>query len=346
MKHLLKNKYLILIPILILYSISLLTMYNFTEYFNKQLFITILSITMLLITTKINIKYIIKYHYILYIISIILLLLTLIIGKEVNNSKAWLDLGILSFQPSELTKLSLLITLSILSIKKVNIIYLTIITIIPSILTYLEPDTGAILIYIIILLTCLLTFYISKKVVIILIITTTFTALTSLYLYNYQQDTFINIFGSSIFYRVDRLTNYTNTDNIQINNSLIAISTGKHIYYPESHNDYIFTLITSNYLLLIPILLISYITILLYYNYRTNNHQKIIKITSRIIFYQLLIQSMINILMNLNIIPVIGLPLPFLSYGGSYNLILGITIGLIINLETNYNKNNLLNYYN
>ncbi len=346
MKQLFKNKYLILIPILILYSISLFTMYNFTEYFNKQLFIISLSIIIFIISLKINIKYILKYHYIIYIISIILLILTLLIGKEVNNSKAWLDLGVLSFQPSELTKLSLLLTLSILTIKKKNILYLILLTLIPSILTYLEPDTGAIIIYLIILITCILSYKINKKTIIILSIIIILSLSTVIYMFNNHQDKLINILGSSIIYRLDRLTNYNDVDNIQINNSLIAISTNEHIYYPEAHNDFIFSLIISNYPLLLPIILIAYILIYLYYIFHSTHHHKLISLINKIILYQLFIQITINIFMNLNLIPVIGLPLPFLSYGGSYNLILATTIGLSINLETNYNKNMMLNYYN
>ena len=150
MKNIKKNKYIILIPMLFLNIISIIYLHN-TPYFFKHIIYLIISYISLIVFSKINYKFIIKSLPILYLISIILLTVVLIVGKEINGSKAWLHIFGISIQPSEITKLVLTIYLSYLTIKKKNILLILIVTIIPSILTFLEPDTGAIIIYIIIL---------------------------------------------------------------------------------------------------------------------------------------------------------------------------------------------------
>ena len=224
MKTILKNKYIILIPIFILNTLSLLYLSK-TEYFTKQLIYIILSILLLLIVSKINYKFINKYSKYFYLISIILLILVLIIGKEIKGSKAWLHIYNISIQPSEIAKLALTIYIAYLVSNQKNLIYIFFVTLIPSFLTFLEPDTGAIIIYLIIFLSSLKYLKINKKIIIIssLFILLFLAANISLYFIN--KDLLINIYGTNLFYRIDRLIAFHNQDNIQYTNSLISIGT-------------------------------------------------------------------------------------------------------------------------
>ena len=153
--------------------ISIINIYNakylnslYTYYYIKDIIWYVLGFIAFFFITKINTKKIFNISFILYIINIILLILTLIIGKEINGSKGWLKIGSISIQPSEFMKLTLTIFLIKVSLIKEknskNILKLLIITFIPSLLVFLEPDTGAIIFYIIIFITILFTKNINK----------------------------------------------------------------------------------------------------------------------------------------------------------------------------------------
>ncbi len=338
MKTILKNKYIILIPIFILNIISLLYLSK-TEYFTKQLIYIILSILLLIIVSKINYKFINKYSKYFYLLSIILLILVLIVGKEIKGSKAWLHIYNFSIQPSEIAKLALTIYIAYLANKKKNIIYIFLIALIPSFLTFLEPDTGAIIIYLIIFLSALKYLKINKKIIIIssLLVVLFLTINISLYFIN--KDLLINIYGTNLFYRIDRLIAFHNQDNIQYTNSLISIGSHNLLYIPENHNDFIFASIISKYnIIFFFLILISYILIFIYYLHNLTTKNNVSNIINFIILNTLLFQVFYNILMNLSLLPIIGIPLPFLSYGGSYLITLYILIGLSINLNTYPNK--------
>lgn len=335
MKKILNNKYIILIPIFILNIISLMYLKN-TIYFKKQLLFLSISYIILFIVCKINYKYILKYIKYIYILSIFLLILVLIIGREIHGSKAWLHIFNISIQPSEIAKLSLSIYMAYLTYKNKSIILLILLTLIPSILTFLEPDTGAIIFYIIIFLSILKYSKIKPKILITGIIIISLFIFTNISIYIINKDLLSTIYSPKIFYRLDRLISFKNQNNIQNVNSLISIGSHNLLYIPENHNDFIFAAIISKYNLPVFITsIICYITIILYFIHNISKKKNISNIYNFIILNMLLFQIFYNILMNLSLLPIIGIPLPFLSYGGSYLITLYILIGFSINLNSN-----------
>lgn len=333
MKKILNNKYIILIPIIILNIISLFYLHN-TSYWNKHLLYLFLSYLILFLCTKLNTNFIFKISPYFYIFSLFLLTLVLIFGREINGSKAWLHILDFSIQPSEITKLILTIYFSHLVIQNKNIFYLLIVLLIPSILTFLEPDTGAILLYIIIFLSTLKYLNIKKKYLIIGSIIIMVFLITNISLYIINKDILINIYGTNIFYRIDRLISFKEQNNIQTVNSLISIGSHNLLYIPENHNDFIFASLISKYNYLVFLLIIvSYLAIFSYYLKNITNKKNISNIINFIILNMLLFQVFYNILMNLSLLPIIGIPLPFLSYGGSYLITLYTLIGISINLN-------------
>lgn len=333
MKKLINNKYIILIPIIILNIISIFYLSS-TPYIKKHLIYLSLSYIILLISSKINIKFILKLTPYLYILSIILLTIVLIFGREINGSKAWLHIFGISIQPSEITKLILTIYLAKQCTQNKSIINLLILTIIPSILTILEPDTGAIIFYLIIFLSTLKYLNIKKKTLIISLSIILLFLITNISIYFINKDILIDLYGTNILYRIDRLISFREQNNIQTINSLISIGSHNLINIPENHNDFIFASITSKYNSLIFLLTItSYIMIFTYYLKYIANQKNISNIINFIILNMLIFQVFYNILMNLSLLPIIGIPLPFLSYGGSYLITLYILIGISINLN-------------
>lgn len=335
MKKFFYNNYIILIPILILNIISLFYLHN-TQYFSKQLIWLGLSYIFLYLTSKIKINKLNKYFSLFYLFSLFLLTIVLIYGREINGSKAWLHIGTFSIQPSELTKIALLLYLPYLIIKKINKFYLFSIFIIPAILTYLEPDTGAIIIYLIIFLSCLKYTKINKKILFFIIFFLTIFITSNIYLFYNNKDLLIKIYGTKLFYRLDRLISFKNQSNIQTINSTISIGSNYLLYIPENHNDFIFASIISKYNLSVTILTyLCLCSIIIFYISKITSQKNISNIYNYSILNMLFFQIFYNILMNLSLVPIIGIPLPFLSYGGSYLTSLYITIGLSINYLNN-----------
>lgn len=345
-----KKKYYPLIFIAIISIFSLLNNYNaryisseYKDYFNKQLIFFIIGIFIIFFFHKLNLKFFFKISPYLYYICNILLILVLIYGKEINGAKAWLDLKFFSFQPSEAMKLALALYLSKITIeynksyKRNEIIFLGkifLITLIPSILVFIEPDTGAIIFYFITLLCAFFYSSVNKRWRILLVVIIVLLITSSVYLYFFNQDLLINLIGTSFFYRVDRLINLS--DNYQINNALTLIGqanfTGggigyKPIHLPEAPTDFIYAYNFGNFGLLgATILTLSYffliITLLMQIKKTKNNLFKYIFIAS--MFFAITY----NISMNIGLVPIMGIALPFLSYGGSSIIINTIFLAL------------------
>lgn len=335
MKKFFNNNYIILIPILILNIISLCYLAN-TPYFTKQLIWLSLSYIFLYITSKIKINKLNKYFILFYLFSLFLLTIVLIYGREINGAKAWLHLGPISIQPSELAKIALLLYLPSLTMKKINKIFLFLVFFIPALLTYLEPDTGAIIIYLIILLSCLKYTKKNKKRLLLLGLLFTIFIGTHMYLFYYNKDLLIKVYGTKLFYRLDRLISFKEKSNIQAINSTISIGSNYLLYIPENHNDFIFAAIISKYNLVTTTLTyICLCLIIIFYINKITKQKNISNIYNFAILNMLFFQIFYNILMNLSLVPIVGIPLPFLSYGGSYLTSLYITIGLSINYLNN-----------
>ena len=173
-----KNLYLF-IPLLILNVISLFNMFNarylntlYHNFFIKQLLWFTLGYLLIYLISKININNLFKYSKYFYLLSLILLILVLLFGSTTNGSKCWLNIFGFTFQPSELSKLTLtMYIIDIINNSKIKsfkdelliIIKLIIITFIPSLLVFLEPDTGAIISFLIILFVSLLYLKLNKR---------------------------------------------------------------------------------------------------------------------------------------------------------------------------------------
>lgn len=358
-----KTNLLFYIPLLIIMTISIFVMYHarlisplFKNNALKQCIFFGTGLFLLLIKEKINIKWLFEYSFYFYLINCILLLLVLFFGSTTNGAKAWFKLGFFNFQPSELMKLSLSLYLAQLTskqkftTKKDEIKYIgkiLIICIIPSILVFLEPDTGAILFYLLITLTIAFTSKISKKwFLFIMVLAASFIGLF-FYAYYYQQEILIKMIGTSFFYRVERLLNFQK--GMQIENALIAIGAAPFfqwklnetgIYIPEAPTDFAFALTSNvfgmagNLTLLICYMLINYRLLKLWKEKKKERNYYFCSAFLSMFFTN----QLYNILMNIGLVPIMGIPLPFLSYGGSTTIVYFLFLMLILKKEKTSKK--------
>ena len=280
-------------------------------------------------------------------------------AKPINNSKCWFTVfGIGTIQPSEFMKIILIITNAVIidkhnksAYKKDYVLILKIIgvTLIPSILTFLQPDTGMVLIYFVISFVMLFTSGINIKWFIwfIAILTLLLSVFLSLYFYN--DDLFIKIFGTSFFYRIDRLLDWKDGVGMQLTNALIGIGSAfifghgfnnTPIYFPEPQTDFIFSVFATNYGLVGATFLLL---ILVYFDFNIikiaiNSRNRIDKYVVSGILAMLIYQQIQNIGMNIGLLPITGITLPFISYGGSSLLSYMIIIGILLNISNKGKK--------
>ncbi len=356
----------ILIPIILFAIVSVITIYATrnllsSEYQNlylKQILWYIIGFGVAYLMMTFGNKFLYNNAYLFYIIGILLLTLVLFFGKEINNAKCWFVIPYIgSFQPSEFMKIFLIITLSrmINDFNEKNnnhdimdefkfLIKVLIIVGIPSILTFIEPDTGAVLIYFIITITMLFVggfksrwFIITLSVILVL-----GAAFLSIYFLN--QDLFIKIFGTSFFYRMDRILNWSSASGLQLTNGLTAIGSAgitghgfnmTPIYFPEMQTDFIFAVFASNFgffgsVLLILLIIFFDINII---NLASKSSNLYDKLAIGGIIAVLLFQQIQNIGMTIGLLPIMGITLPFISYGGSSLLSYMVLIGMIFNIS-------------
>ncbi len=359
-----KKKHEIIIPlcIVIFFIISIISIYSsesilpnyYSNLHTKQLIWYSIGFVVFITLLFIKNEKIIRHSKLIYISSIILLIIVLIIGEKVNNTKGWIALGSLSFQPSEFAKIGLILYISkILNDFRFeeNITYkkelflilrITILTLIPSILVFIEPDTGAVISYFIILITLILFSDIRIRWPIILIILSILFLSLIAFLYIKFPNTFIKTFGDSIYYRIFRIIDWKNNSGIQLENSMIAIGMSNlfgmginnlPVYFPEPYTDFIFSVYTNIFGFLGSIVLIIFIfifnlRILNICNKTTKTINKYIIIGFFVSFLYLQIQ---NIAMTIGILPITGVTLPFISYGGSSLIVSFIMSSFIIN---------------
>ncbi|OHD68372.1 MAG: rod shape-determining protein RodA [Spirochaetes bacterium RBG_16_49_21] len=166
-----KIDYTLVITVILTVCIGILMIYSAgfdpinkvnSGIFKKQILWFIFGFIIMVGITLLNYQALGEYSMHIYIISIVLLVITLIFGRPVRNTKAWLNFGIITIQPSEFMKLALVIILAkYLEIRERDInrlrelIIPTILTLIPILIVMKQPDFGTAIMFIPILLTML-----------------------------------------------------------------------------------------------------------------------------------------------------------------------------------------------
>ena len=286
-------------------------------------------------------------------------------GTPINHSKCWFTIpGIGSIQPSEFMKIFIMLTLATMihdfrstysnpNLKQEFIFILKTfgVVLLPSVLTFLQPDTGSVLIYLIIYFSMMFTSGIRMRWFVLAFIILIGGIGGTLGLYFLKEDLFIKLFGTSIYYRLDRIFNWSQGSGLQLENAMAAIGSAglfghgynkTPIYFPESSTDFIFAVFASNFgfvgvVVLLGIIIYLDVNILKITRKKIEDTDKFILSG---ILGMLIFQQIQNIGMTVGLLPITGITLPFVSYGGSsllsYMLLVGILINISIKKERTY----------
>ena len=333
-------------------------------FFIRQLIVLIVSYIIgffiLFVPTK-------RYKFLSYmgVIGIILLLIfVLAYGKITNNAQSWFKIGPFMLQPSEFAKTIIIIfmavfynNLTVSKNKNISLYFIPLsIAAIMAILIIKQPDLGSAAIFTAIAGFIFLTVPLIKKnfskIIKILVV----VGILAVGVLMINSDKILTDERLSRFNFKNPCSRYREDTGYQVCNGLIAISNGgvfgvglgnstqKYMYLPESHTDFIFPIIIEELGALTGMVIILGYGFILLRIYKIAKEADNLR-TSIIAygaFWYFALHVLVNILGVLALIPLTGVPLPFLSYGGSYtlNAILVIFIVERVAIENKKNKFN------
>lgn len=358
--RLLYINYILLILSILIFTIGLCLLYSagggsMDPWGNKQLIRFIIAIGIYMFVSLVSIKFWIGSSYYIYIFSLFLLILVNFYGNTGMGSQRWLNLGFFNLQPSELIKFSLVLVLARYFHAEKDINFLTncknfmyslFFIILPAYVVFLQPDLGSSLIVVIASLTILFVvglsiwFFIGSAIIISILA----PLLWIFFLYDYQKNRVLTF--------LDPLRDPLGS-GYHIIQSKIALGSGglfgkgflqgtqSHLnFLPEMQTDFIFTLLAEEFGILGTLTLLFLFIIIIFYSLIIGLICKSrfacfisIGVSINIFYYVFINTAMVS-----GLIPVVGVPLPLVSYGGTSMLCVMFGLGLVSNAYINRNK--------
>ncbi len=330
---------------------------------SKQAFIAVAGIIIMLLASFSDYRFFRGIAPITYLISLALLILVNFHGKTTNGAENWLDLKFFQLQPSELAKLFLIVLISAYFSKYIgrirwsNIIVSLLMLAPPLLLILKEPDLGTAVVIIISYLTILILSKpgAQKLTIMTLLIVAAFGVMTL----SYKN---VGPFGRMLAtYQKARIAVFLNPSldpygrGYNIKQAQITVGSGGIIgkglgkgsqsqlqFLPEAHTDFIFAGIAESYGFLgsfvLLVLYCFFIVRLIDIAAQARDNFGMLLVFG--IASMFLVQLVISVGMNLGMLPVTGIPLPFLSYGGTSLLISFFAVGLAQSVYVRHHKIN------
>jgi len=319
---------------------------NFDPWASRQMVRFIAGIFLMLIVAVIDIHVWLRYAYAIYLFSLILLLIVEFSGSVGMGARRWIDLGVFTIQPSEIMKISIILLLAryfyasrLEDVSRVSHIFLPVLLIlVPAFLIIRQPDLGTSILLVVTGITIL--FVVGVRIWMFILggclAIGAFIPLWKFVLLDYQKA---------------RLLTFINPERdplgagYHILQSKIALGSGglfgkgfiegsqSHLsFLPEKQTDFIFTMLAEEFGLMGGLILITLYILLLVYSF-------IISLRCRSQFGRLIgigvstsffLNVFVNISMVMGLVPVVGMPLPLISYGGTAMITLMFSFGLLL----------------
>jgi len=348
-----------LITLIVISIFSLSTIYSTVpSLFLTQLIFILVGIIIIISVARLNLRQLTPAVWLVYAGTLASLLLTIIVGEHTRGSVRWIDLGIFKLQTSELAKPLLVFCYAHLfqtpphsngTIHQLLwLLKLGVVGAIPILLVFIQPDLGSSLVLAWIWFSILITSGITKKQLLVLGLSiVTLVAVVPLVLKPYQ---------------LDRLTSFTNPfrdpsrQGYNVIQSMIAVGSGmwlgkgirqgtqSHLkFLPERHTDFAFASFAEEFGFVgISVLLLSFVLLLLWLIKLAESHSGFNRLLVYGVFQVILFQFIVNVGMNIGLMPVTGITLPLFSYGGSSLLSLSILLGMAFSTLPQLHRNRRL----
>jgi rod shape determining protein RodA len=318
------------------------------NYYLKQMAWIAVGMIALFLFLMVDYKALVSFSFYFYILALVALVGVLFFGRFVAGAKSWFRISFLQFQPSELTKIVLILLLASVFSKfrqdhvswKKGLLSGAL-TVGPVILVALQPDLGTALSYIPIFLAALILAGINRKTFVYIMIVTMVIGVVgwNFGLKEYQKDRLTTLISPS----KDPLGS-----GYHIQQSKIAIGSGGFLgkgfrkgtqsqlrFLPARHTDFIFSVIGEEFGFLGVILSLMFYFFFLYRLFQSVGLSRDRAGVYIVFLVALLItfQFFINVMMVIGLFPVTGTPLPLLSYGGSSLLTNYLGVSLVLNVK-------------
>ncbi|PKN41381.1 MAG: rod shape-determining protein RodA [Deltaproteobacteria bacterium HGW-Deltaproteobacteria-18] len=339
---------LFFVGVMNLYSASTLRLASGLEidtYFNKQLIWGGAGLSVMTALVLVDYRHLKSISWPYFILCLILLLGVSVAGKTIYGAKRWLDLGFFNLQPTELTKIAVLILGARLMARMegklgwINLGKALLVGLVPAVLVVKQPDLGSALNILLILGGMILfkgvTSAVFKVLIVVLPIMVPFGWF---FLHDYQKQRIMTFLDPG---------NDPLGAGYHIIQSQIAIGSGgfwgkgflegtqsQLRFLPEKHTDFAFAVYGEEWGFFGSIILLILFCSFLYQIYIVTMEAKddFGSYLAAGVFFYFFWQILINIGMVLGIMPVVGIPLPFISYGGSASVVNFCMVGLVLNV--------------
>jgi len=355
MKKFFNVDFLLLLPVVVLVSVSMVTLLSLSfDFFKSQLFSLVIALIAFFAFAQINVEYLKQFKWPIYITSIVLLFITLAIGIESRGAVRWVDIFGGSLQFSEILKPFLALVFASMLADRPNSsaksFFTSILFIIPIFfLVYFQPDLGSALLYLIVALFVLLIYgYPFRWFVLLFLPIVLSLPIVWTKLHDYQRNRILTFLNP----QADPLG--VSYNSIQ---ALIAVGSGAFLgkglsegtqsglrFLPERQTDFIFATIAEGLGFIGALIIVVALLFLCYRIYRifSTTQDRFIRIFAACAFGFFLIPAFVNIGMNIGIVPIVGVTLPFVSFGGSSLLSNFIFLGLLCAMISSEKHKNIL----
>ncbi|MCK5595577.1 rod shape-determining protein RodA, partial [bacterium] len=314
------------------------------NYAKKQLLYFLLGFVGLVIAATFNYSKITRHTIVIYGLSVLLLIVVLLVGKGAGGAKRWISLGIVNFQPSELFKITSILMVAYYldkTGKRISsskaLIYVFLIMVLPILLIIIQPDLGTALSLIFVIFTIV---FVSEGSVRNMLIVIGISLVSCPFLWKFLKT-----------YQKKRLTVFINPDvdplgaGYAIIQSKIAVGVGglfgygwkrgyqTHLnFIPEHHTDFIFSTVAEEWGFIGACVLLLLYAVLFWrmFSIAALIRDKLGLLIIVGIISLFAVHIFINIGMAIGIMPITGLTLPFLSYGGTSLIVNMFLVGLVL----------------
>jgi cell division protein FtsW len=334
-------------------SSSIRTFHDFGDpffYLKRQAGWFTIGIVAMFVLSKFDYRRIIFLAMPIMFLSLILLIAVLIpgIGSKVNGARRWIDVGFTNFQPSEFVKASVIVYFSAWfqhREKKRIFAFVTLMLVVIT-LVMMQPDMGTAMIIGMISVGMYFLAGVDLKQLFLLIPAFVALALVTAQSASYRFQRLISLFDidhdpQGIGYHVRQIV--IAFQNGGLLGAGLGASKQKYLYLPEAHTDSIFAIYVEEMGLVGAIGLIFLLFLLIYYLYRAvaQAHDRFGFMLGSGIFLYFSLQSIINLASMTRLMPLTGVPLPFISYGGTSLFVSYSLIGIMISIASKKYENEL-----
>jgi rod shape determining protein RodA len=323
-------------------------------FFTRQVAYALIGLVALFFTLRLDLEWLSRYVWTIYAVLIASVGVVLVLGASARGSTRWIELGPLRLQPSELGKVAIAFIIAVVVVERIKSmesarlsLLVAGVVAVPAAIIFLQPDLGTSLVYAAIALAIL--WVAGQPITHFMLFGAVVVSAAALILY-VLPGIGVNVLQP---YQVDRLTAFVDSGadrsatGYQLEQSKVAIGSGGAFgkgpsgatqtindFLPEHHTDFIFAVVAEMFGFLGAGLLIGLYFLIIWRALviMRSAATELERLVAAGIIAMLAFEVFVNIGMNVGIMPITGIPLPFMSYGGSHTLTNLVAVGVLLRI--------------